>query len=49
MYELLRRLQEAQNHFDNAAPEYIDAACHEIRAAELALSAYLRETTINTL
>jgi hypothetical protein len=43
MREFVGRLNAAYNHLDCAAsPEDVDIAIHEITAAELALSRYLK-------
>lgn len=43
-YNIARsRFYRAQENFDNAAPEYIDAAIAELNAAEKHMDALLRE------
>ena len=44
MEEYVKRLTVAQAHFEWATdPEEVDAAIHELKAAELALSHYVKE------
>ena len=44
MEEYVKRLNVAQAHFEWATdPEEIDAAIHELTAAELSLSHYVKE------
>lgn len=44
MEEYVKRLNVAQAHFDWATdPEEVDAAIHELKAAELSLSHYVKE------
>ena len=43
MKEYIERLNVAQNHFDWATdPEGVDVAIYELKAAEMALSHYVR-------
>ena len=42
-FEALKELKIARNHFDNALPEYIDAAIMELLMAEAKVGAVYHE------
>ena len=43
MEALLQELRQAQQNFDYATEDYIDAAIYELNAAEEKLNLYMRE------
>lgn len=41
--EALAAVRRAEAQFNDAEPEYVDAACHALTAAQIRLSAVLRQ------